>query len=209
MNFLLGSVMVMATLLTTRMKKGGRLAFVLLLAGVAWTALSNERFQRFKSLGDTDLVSDRIAGSVNRGFFEILFEYPMGNGLGGGGTSIPYFLQGQVRNPIGMENEYTRILAEQGIIGLGLWLAFIAWYVSRVRIAFARVPWGNTKRMAWCLGLAFLGTAWIGIGLFTAIPATVMLMLGIGWTTTPSVVESVRAVARRKPLERYSPIYAR
>jgi hypothetical protein len=209
-NFILGSVIVMATLLTTRMKKGGRVIFVLLLAGVGWTALSNERFQRFKSLGDTDLVADRIAGSVNRGFFEILGEYPLGNGLGGGGTSIPYFLQGQVRNPIGMENEYTRILAEQGIIGLALWLGFITWFISRARIAFKKEASENTKRMTWCLGLIFLGTAWIGTGLFTSIPGTAILFLGIGWTATPSLIESSRAAKGKVSIpRRYSPVLAR
>ena len=50
--------------------------------------------------------------------------------LGGGGTSIPYFLQDRVKDPVGMENEYGRILLETGIPGLMIWLIFIFWTVA-------------------------------------------------------------------------------
>src|ERR1700722_3824211 len=136
-NFLFGCAMMTFLFFRMKMSSAQRVIFVVVLAAIGFAALSNTRFQRFKSLDDTDYVSDRIAGSVNRGFFEILLEYPMGNGLGGGGTSIPYFLEGSVRNPVGMENEYARILAEQGIIGLCLWLGFLVWFFQRVRVAFA------------------------------------------------------------------------
>jgi len=186
-NFILGSVMVLVALYTRRKKPGGLLIFVLLIAIMGGVAATNERFQRFKSLGDTEAVADRIAGSVNRGFWEILVEYPMGNGLGGGGTSIPYFLYGQVRNPIGMENEYARILCEQGIIGLILWIAFAIWFLSRGRIAFKAGPWANGRRMAWSLAAFSLGTAWIGLGMLTAMPQTAILLMGMGWTSTEQI----------------------
>ena len=188
-NFIIGSAMLLVTILTSRMKTSRRMIFVMLIALAGVLAMSNERFQRFKSLADTEMVSDRIAGSVNRTFWEILMEYPMGNGLGGGGTSIPYFLQGQVRNPIGMENVYSQILCEQGVIGLLLWIGFIVWFLSRVRIAFANGPWVTSRRMAWSLNTFLLGTAWVGLGLFTSIPGTVMLLLGMGWTTNPALAE--------------------
>jgi hypothetical protein len=184
-NFIFGAAMAIFTLFSMQVSPKRRIVFIALIAAVGYLAMSNERFQRFKSLTDTDLVAERIAGSVNRGFFEILTEYPMGNGLGGGGTSIPYFLQGQVKNPIGMENEYTRMLSEQGVIGLLLWLSFILWFLSRVGVAFAKGPWANTRRLAWCYAAINLGTAWVGLGLFTSIPGTVMLLLGMGWTSTP------------------------
>jgi O-antigen ligase len=173
---------VLVVIFTNRMKASNRMVFVALIAVLAFVALRNERFQRFKSLGDTENVEGRLAGSVNRGFFEILMEYPMGNGLGGGGTSIPYFLEGQVRNPIGMENEYALILAEQGIIGLVLWLSFIGWFLFQFRRAFAKGPWATGRRIAWCLAAFWLATAWIGTGLFTSIPGTVMQLLAMGWT---------------------------
>ena len=200
-NFVIGTVLVLVVLVTRRGSVASLLVFLLLIGAAVYVAMTNERFQRFKSLGDTGAVSDRIAGSVNRGFFEILLEYPMGNGLGGGGTSIPYFLSGQVRNPIGMENEYARILCEQGIIGLLLWIGFVIWFFSRMGTAFAKGLWVNCRRMVWCLAAFSLATSWIGVGLLTAIPQTPILLLGMGWTATWSAVEfsrtRVKAAARR------------
>ena len=202
-NFIFGAAMAVFTLLSVRVTPTRRIVFILLIAAVGYLAMTNERFQRFKSLTDTEGVAERIAGSVNRGFWEILAEYPMGNGLGGGGTSIPYFLQGQVKNPIGMENEYTRVLSEQGVIGLILWLSFIFWFLSRVGVAFANGPWANTRRLAWCYAAINLGTAWVGLGLFTSIPGTVMLLLGIGWTATPIAREQAAEKSAVKLDQRY------
>jgi len=200
-NFILGSVMILIAMFTRRNKPGGMLVFILLIGIIGGVAVSNERFQRFKSLGDTDAVADRIAGSVNRGFWEILLEYPMGNGLGGGGTSIPYFLYGQVRNPIGMENEYARILCEQGVIGLVLWICFGGWFLSRAKVAFKSGPWANSRRMAWSLAAFSLSTAWIGLGLLTAIPQTPILLMGMGWTSTvQSAVEERKSNRVRVPV---------
>lgn len=184
-NFVLGLAIILVVLLNNRMTFAKRTAFVALIGVMAFFALTNERFQRFKSLSDTDYVSDRIAGSVNRGFVEILNQYPMGNGLGGGGTSMPYFLASQVRNPISMENEYAMILAEQGVIGLLIWLAFISWFFMQLPVAFARSPEGAGRRIAWSLAAFGLATAWLGLGLFTSIPGTALLVLGMGWSTSP------------------------
>lgn len=143
-------------------------------------ALTNERFQRFKSLSDSDMVVERVAGSVNRSFFEILFEYPMGNGLGGGGTSMPFFLQDRIQRPINIESEYARILAEQGIIGLGLWTGFIVWCVFR-RTPFVPHPWRTSRRMIWYWYTLSFVMAAIGIGMLTAIPTTFLFLLAVGW----------------------------
>ena len=190
LNFVIGCAMVGFVIFTTKLKNRYRVGFLLIIGAIAFTALSNARFQRFKSLSDTDFVTERVAGSVNRGFFEILGDYPMGNGLGGGGTSIPYFLQGQVRNPIGMENEYARILGEQGIIGLVLWLAFLGWLFSRARVVFTPGPWSTSRRLIWFLVMFNFATAWIGTGLLTSIPGTLFLILGAGWAAVPQLSES-------------------
>src|SRR5262245_56615428 len=99
LNFVLAAAMVGLTISFGRMKATSFIGIGLLMAGTLWAAMNNERLQRFKSLSDADSVEARISGSVNRGFFEILIEHPLGNGLGGGGTSMPYFLEGQVRDP--------------------------------------------------------------------------------------------------------------
>jgi hypothetical protein len=183
-NFVLGCALVVAALITRRVDKKQLALFALLIAGVGFAAMTNARFQRFKTLSDTEGVTDRIAGSVNRGFWEILLEYPMGNGLGGGGTSIPYFLEGQVRHPIGMESEYARILSEQGVIGLLLWVSFILWFFAHVGTAFSKGPWAGTRRMAWCLAVFNMLSSVMGVGLLTSIPHTVILFISAGWTTT-------------------------
>jgi hypothetical protein len=198
--FLMAAISIVAYLFTTRMSIGRRVTFVLMLIGLASFTFGQERLQRFKSLSDTDYVADRIAGSVNRGFWEILLEHPMGNGLGGGGTSMPYFLEGEVRNPIGQENEYSMILAEQGVIGLLLWMGFILWFFARAPIAFAKGPWDSTRRIAWCGAAAALATSWIGIGMLNSIPGTVMLLLVMGWTTTSQVVESRAVLGQGIPI---------
>jgi hypothetical protein len=199
-NFVFGSAMILFVIGTTPMKGKQRALFLIIVGAVALSAVSNERFQRFKSLGDTELVTDRIAGSVNRDFWEILAEYPMGNGLGGGGTSMPFFLQGQVRNPIGLENEYSRILSEQGIIGLLIWLGFILWFLSHMSVAFAKGPWSTSRRLVWCLITVSLGSAWLGTGLLTSIPGTVLLIMGMGWTSVPESPESSRSFNRTRVL---------
>ena len=203
-NFVLGCAMVTFFVFTAKVQTKYRVAFMMVIALVGVAGVQNVRFQRFKSLRDTDALTERIAGSVNRGFWEILSEYPMGNGLGGGGTSIPYFLQGQVRNPIGMENEYARILSEQGVIGLLLWLSFLGWALFKFRVAFAPDPRGTTRRLVWGLCMISFATAWIGTGLLTSIPGTLFLLMGLGWTTIPSArlapaPERVRIALQRQP----------
>jgi len=184
LNFVICGALILVTVLNGRMATRKRVVIALLILAMIGVAMRNSRFQRFKSLSDTENVEERISGSVNRSFFEILVEYPMGNGLGGGGTSMPYFLEGQVRNPIGLENEYARILSEQGVIGLLLWVSFVIWFLSRFKKVFARGPWATCRRLVWCLSVIGLGTGAIGIGMLTAVPTTAILLLGIGWTAT-------------------------
>ena len=110
---------------------GYALGWLILLGGMGWVVSGDQRLQRFMELRNTDSVVERISWSVNMNFFEIAAEYPFGNGLGGGGTSIPYFLRGRIVNPVMMENEYARIMLEQGIMGLLIWIMFIVWLLTR------------------------------------------------------------------------------
>jgi len=211
LNFVVSGALIFVTMLNGQMKHSKRFIFAALILALAIVAMANERFQRFKSLSDTDYVEERISGSVNRGFLEILLEYPMGNGLGGGGTSIPYFLEGQVRNPIGLENEYVRILSEQGIVGLLLWIGFITWFLSRYKIGCAKGPFSTPRRLAWIFSVLQLATGAIGLGLLTAIPSSALLLLGIGWTAVPRLSEGYekKFVGLGRSLwqqERYRPV---
>jgi hypothetical protein len=153
------------------------------------------RMQRFLILRDTSYDVSRIHGSVNFELFKLAAEYPLGNGLGGGGTSIPYFLQPLLKNPVGFESEYGRILLEQGIPGLMLWFIFIVWVATRPppsrddRCYLGR----SLGRM---FSLSVFATAMTGTGALTAIPQTAIFLVLTGWVTAPAPMP-VRKEARR------------
>ncbi len=165
---------------------------------VGWIVADNPRMQRFTSLNDTSMVEGRLAMSVNESFVDALREYPMGNGLGGGGTSIPYFLQDRVKDPVAIENEYGRILLETGIPGLMIWLIFIFWTVART------VPdgeWGLALRLTRTLLAVTFASAVIGTGLLTWIPGTPLVFAFMGWIATawarqPAVSRSTQRTPR-------------
>ncbi len=176
-------VLALATVFSGQVRIGHKLRWVFVAAVVAWTVAGQERLQRFTTLGDTDYVSGRIAGSVNLGFFELARTYPLGNGLGGGGTSIPYFLQGRIRNSVGMENEYARILLEQGIPGVLIWMVFLIWLFSR---KYASDPsWRFPRQMMRIIAAASFASGLLGVGLMTSIPSTAVLLLAAGWIAVP------------------------
>jgi hypothetical protein len=177
--------------LTPRMKAG-----ILALGCIVGVLVAQtERFQRFLTLRDTDMVAERVVGSVNMTFFDVLEEYPLGAGLGSAvGTSVPYFLwEYQSRPQIGMENEYGRIAVEQSLIGLGLWLAFI---VSTLRHRWSPLSpeWALGTRMMKVFVIASWGTAFIGTGMLTSIPSTAVLLfeMGLLWRE-PAAVPSRNA----------------
>jgi hypothetical protein len=102
---------------------------------------------------------------------------------------MPYFLQGEIRRPLGMESEYARILAEQGFIGLALWIGFIAWCVAR-RTAFLNNDWLPARRLIWYWCVVSFVTASLGVGVLTSIPGTFFFLLSIGWTVVEPARES-------------------
>jgi hypothetical protein len=138
-------------------------------------------------LEDSDFVARRIHGSLNQNFIKLAIEYPMGNGLGGGGTSLPYFLQDRLTNPVVLENEYGRILAEQGIPGLLLWLGFIVWLATRTTGRRSN-PWHKGKWLARVFCLLSFATAPLGLGLLDGIPTTQMLLMLAGWSAAPEPI---------------------
>lgn len=173
---LVGVLVVVAT--GTRWRLVPRFSWVLMLFAVGWIVSSQERFQRFTTLKDTDLIETRVRGSMNENFLMLIADYPLGRGLGAGGTSIPYFLQDRIKEPMLLENEFARILLEQGIPGLVMWTCFLAWLIVRGwRLSQADLG----KRIAWVLAVGFFATGFIGIGLMTSIPGTCLLFLSAGW----------------------------
>jgi hypothetical protein len=183
LNIILLALLLAALLLSGRLRAGHALALAVLLCGVAWVVSGEKRLQRFLSLGETDKVAGRVEGSVNENFFELAVKYPIGNGLGAGGTSVPYFLEHLIRNPVGMENEYCRILLEEGLPGLAIWAAFIVW-VARRRPNDPQDPWIIGRRLLWYAALANFAVGLMGTGMLTAIPQTALLFLGVGFLST-------------------------
>jgi hypothetical protein len=153
---------------------------LVLAAIVGYFVAGSERLQRFTSLGDTHLVTDRFQGSVNLWTLELLFSYPLGAGLGSAfGTSIPSYLQHLAPEQIGAENEYARIGVEQGLVGLFLWLAFLFWFFGRR--PRAPVPsWELGGNLMYGCTLLTWGTGLIGCGVLTAIPGTSLLLFTMG-----------------------------
>jgi hypothetical protein len=152
----------------------------LLALGLAALVLSDQRLQRFMILSDTDAVVDRIGQSANSGFLDLLAEYPFGAGLGRAwGTSIPSFLEQYALPPIGLENEYSRILIDQGLIGLLLWVGFLVWLFANTLQNIPRLRYTLLYPMA-ALGLSVWATGFIAAGLFTGIPTSALLLLSTG-----------------------------
>ena len=187
-----------AALFSSNVRLGPRAAGVALALVVGALVSRDVRLQRFTTLQDTEFVAERVQGSVNKNFVTLVQDYPIGNGLGGGGTSIPFFLQDRLRNPIGMENEYARIVAEQGLPGLILWLLFIVWMLRRAVVRRSHQLF-LARRLAYVTCAVFFAIGLIGTGLFTAIPQTALMLLYVGWIVVPpwSRVQTIPQSARR------------
>lgn len=186
------TILIICALMFAMLSGGVRFKFALAwMAAVAITICAvvlSPRLQRITTLEQPDYVSWRVGLSLNEKVVELAQEYPLGNGLGGGGTSLPYFLAADrpVQLP-GLENDYVRIMLEEGLPGLLLWLAFIGWVFLR-RPAKRSDPWKLGRRLAWFCCAVYFATAWIGIGLFVSIPGAAMLFLLIGWMVAPQPI---------------------
>ena len=192
--FVLGAVVVFSS----HVKVVHKVRWVLVAILVAYVVSGEERLQRFLTLRDSSMISERIAGSVNLGILGVATQYPLGNGLGGGGTSIPYFLQDRVRNVVAIENEYARILLEQGIPGLFIWVGCLGWAFSR-RTNRGGQPWFLSRRLAWAWCAGSFATGVLGTGLLTSIPATALLLLMLGWIAVPEGAEDLHAARAHAP----------
>ena len=170
-------------------------AIVAVIAIAIPIASSTPRFQRILTLQDTELVERRINMSANDRFFDLLLTYPAGAGMGSSvGTSIPSFLAAYAPQPIGMENEMSRILIDQGWMGLGLWIGFVAWVCSPPAARQGR-HWPLLILGSYSLVVAIWLTAFIGTGTLSSIPGSAILMLMMG-----TIVRG-----KSEPLRRSSP----
>jgi hypothetical protein len=157
-----------------------------IFAGAAlWLVISSPRLQRFTTLRDTSYVETRIKSSANTSFIDAALAHPLGIGLGAAGTSFPYFFKARLTgDQVAIENEYARIMLEQGLPGLFLWLALIVWVLTRPP-AKQSDPWWLSRRLAYCAAGMFLATIF-GLGLLSWIHRTAELLILIGWICVPS-----------------------
>jgi hypothetical protein len=169
-----------------RLSVATQLGWVMMLIGLGALVLNEERLQRFFNLKDTAAVSARLSYSMHDGVLSAAATYPMGNGLGGGGTSMPYFLQNRVRKTkVAIESEYVRIMMEQGAPGLILWVAFLCWAMGRGLFRKA-ADWRLGHYLALCVCVAYFSTGLVGVGTLTSIPQTCLLMMATGWLASGS-----------------------
>lgn len=191
-------ILLLMTMISGRMGAFGRVAWIFMLAGIGWVVSTNERlFLRLMSISPDSIV-ERISWSMNRGVFDHVAKYPMGNGLGGGGSSIPHFLLHLVRNPMPVENQYATIMLEQGLPGLLVWMAFIVWVLTRP-LGPRGDAWHFPRLLARIACALYLATGFIGVGLFTAIPFTVMLFMWMAWLGVPQRREEAAPAPQRAP----------
>ena len=195
LNALILFALVITTIFTGRLPGAYRFRWLILLLALGYAIGGDERLQRFKSLQDPEFLAERLAGSVNMSFLDLVRQYPLGNGLGGGGTSVPYFLQGRIRNVVIMENEYARILLELGLPGLMMWVLFLGWVFTRRRIRREDMFFFG-RRLALVVCAASFATGLIGLGLFTAVPMTMIVLLLTGWIVVNEVAFAPVAAAR-------------
>ena len=180
LNALILMVLILTTVLTGRIPVAYRFRYLIVLAAVGYVVAGEQRLQRFTTLQDPEFLSERLVGSVNLSFLELARQYPLGNGLGGGGTSVPYFLQNRIRNVVTMENEYARILLELGLPGLVMWAAFLIWIFTRRHIRRSDMFYFG-RRLAYVACACSFALGLIGVGLFTSVPATTLMFLLTGW----------------------------
>jgi hypothetical protein len=203
-HFIAAAILTVVTTFSLRSRLTHAFGWAVLIATIGWAASGEVRLQRFVELRDTDAVIERISSSVNMGFFEIAANYPFGNGLGGGGTNIPYFLQGEIRNPVMMESEYARIMIEQGIVGLVFWGFFIGWLITRHGPG-SNDSWYLGRRLARIACVILFISGMTGAGLLTSIPQTGIFLLLVGWVGAREAAEESTQTATKPVMIQTSP----
>ena len=167
-----------------RLKTLARVGLVVMLILTGWLIANNARLQRFSTVFDSEFVSARLSGSLNLPVLEAALEYPFGVGIGGGGTSIPYFLQDEILEPVAAENEYIRIMLEEGVLGLILWIVFIIWMLTRQSAMHLKVAPG--RKLARFIALTYFAMACLGTGMMTSVPSSALMLAAAGWAAEGS-----------------------
>ena len=196
-----------AYLASIRLRSSTVAAVLLTAIALVLLVSADDRFQRFTTLGDTEMVRGRVSSSVNMSFFDVLSAYPLGAGFGRAyGTSIPYFLMDTpgLHEQLGMESEYGHLLVEQGIVGLLVWVAFIAYAAVRslamnTMTRPARAILRVVVVMTWLSGL-------IGVGILQAMPGAPLLLFGMGLILARPAPAAAPSLAAARTSEEKPPL---
>ena len=109
--------------------------------------------------------------------------------MGGGGTSIPYFLSDQILEPVAAENEYVRIMLEEGVLGVFMWIGFVVWIATR-SAGHMKPP--LARRLARFMTLVYFAMACLGTCLLASVPQSALLLLAAGWACSRLEYGTVR-----------------
>ncbi len=96
-----------------RIRIGRWIVLALVLVGIGWFVSAVPRLQRFETLSDPSTVETRLHGSVNADLIRILTDFPLGNGLGGGGEACLRF-PGGPHPRAGRDRESIRFDTDRG-----------------------------------------------------------------------------------------------
>jgi hypothetical protein len=185
------AVVMFAMVLRLRRKPIALALVIVTMCALGYAVSQSDRLRRFESLGDTEMVEGRVSGSVTMDFWEIVGSYPMGKGLGSAfGTSVPFFLAEYARPPIGIESEFGRLLLEEGVPGLLLWVSFVAWLLGS---SAHELRFGSAEKAGmWAVIASSWASGLLGAGVLSSIPGTFLLMIYMG-----ALARTSEQVARR------------
>ncbi len=187
-------ILAMVPMLTSMVLTGTRAAIVMMLIGlmVFWWFKHNMRVylgaaallyigiqlgigltegraaDRFATLADPELISDRLSGPFMTGF-NALIETPMGGGLGRTGHGVPFFLGGWYPQfqTVFSDGDFGRIMIEMGVVGLIL-LTYVLFTAIRGAIRSLRILQKSPHED---LALAIVGGAiMVGVGTLVGSP---------------------------------------
>jgi hypothetical protein len=207
-HFIVLAVLLTIATFTAQIRPVYRIGWIVVLLLVSYVVGTHQRMQRFTMLKDQETVEGRFEASVNATLFDAMVDYPFGVGLGGGGTSMPFFLMDRVNSPVALESEWGRIELETGLLGLTAWAAFLFWVFTRPA-ANRRDPAFLGWRLAWWACLSFFAFGFIGIGLFTSIPGTAIMLMLVGWIATHHTREADQPAMRPGFLDHRMPLAIR
>jgi hypothetical protein len=197
-HFLVLAVLITVATFSTRLRPIYRVGWIVVLLVVVYVVSTQDRLQRFTTLDNKQFVENRFQASVNTTLLDAMIEYPFGVGLGGGGTSMPFFLIDRVNMPVAVESEWGRIELETGLLGLAGWCGFLLWAFTRPH-AYRGDPAFLGWRLAWVAAVCFFALGFIGIGLLTSIPSTAILLMLVGWIATHHTGEADQPVPAIRP----------